>query len=293
MSGATYDQVVVRYAGDRSVLVGTAAATNTLTGFIEATNLTTREQAVEYGTSWLALHGSTVDQVSIGIEPTLSGPRPYDEGLNKGDAVIAPTRAWTAEDPDGHSGTNRIHSVGFTGLARNGRPRWSITLGTRRQEDAVAAERRLSKIGGAMGGSFQAMTPNSAPSFGTAIAGQLPQISLPVADTDTMSLEEPYDRTSPYRFSEPTAIVRLQCQAESLDGTLDTKFAVFRIRYSGSTPTSTTQLQTWTWSGTKRLFQGIGSLGLVFAPNEAFQIRITQAGSHRLLSIQPIGSSAN
>lgn len=283
MSGDSYDLVVVGYdGGRRSIRIGTPAGENTLAGYIEQASLTTREQAVAYGEAWLANHGSTVDQVSIGVVPNGDADlTPYD-GLNKGDALKAPTRAGASE-------ANRVHSLGIARLRRNGEPEWAVTLGTRRQESIIAAERQMSKMGASMGGSFAAATPNVAPSWGSLVSGELPTITLPIADADAMSTTAPYDRTAPARLQEATAITRLQCTCESLVGSTNSVFTLSRVTYVGSTPT-VHLLETFIWPGDKRMFQGI--CNHVFAANEAFQLRITQAGAHNLFSIQPIGSSA-
>lgn len=292
MSGATFDTVVVRWASGE-LTVGTPAAENNLEGFIEDASLTSIEQAVEFGTQWLALHGATVDQTNVGINPQRDAVTPFT-GLSKGDAVDYENRAGGRE-------VGRIHSRGFTGLRRNGRADWAITIGTRRQEASIAAQRQLARIGGSMRSSFASATPSPAPSFGDLSTSALPSMNLPVADTDLLSTEEPYDRTAPYRFTESAAVVRLQCQAESIvpDNPLDdpgdwtytdSVLAIYKITYSGADPTAT-ELEQFTWPGDSRLYQLI--CDHPYATDESYQLRTITAGSHRLLSIQPVGSSLN
>lgn len=282
MSGDTYDTVTVRFADNQEVEVGTPAGTDSLEGFIEEQSITTIDQAIAYGTQWLANHGTTVDQCDVGVIGVDAPLTPF-LGLHKGDAVRVPDRTGTLE-------TDRIHSIGFTGLQRGGVPLWSLTVGTRRQESLIADERRLAKLAGTMGGSFAASVPSPAPSFGDAVSGRLPTITLPLADADAFTTTAPYDRTAPVRFGEPTAIIRLQCQCESLVGSTDSIVKVYRITYVGAIPTAHLE-HTFTWPGTRRLFQSLCDVS--FAPNEAYQLRITQAGAHNLASIQPFGSSAN
>lgn len=281
MSGATYDMVTVRWANGEEV-VGTPAAENTLEAFLEETSLTTAAQAVEYGTIWLANHGTTVDQCNVGIDPQDAARTPY-AGLHKGDLVSVPNRAGTQEPA-------RIHSLGFTGLDRNGRAKWAVTVGTRKQEQEIATERQLAKIGGSMGGSFTSSTLSAAPSYGSAVAGQLPTESLPLADADAFTTTAPYDRTSPYRFAEAKAIIRIACQADSLVGSTASVIEVWRISYTGGAPAATLQFS-FSWPGTRYLFQAI--CDVVFPPDTAYQLRVHTAGAHQNIAIQPIGSSAN
>lgn len=283
MSGATFDTVLVRWSGGET-RCGFRAAENNLEGFVEEASLTTEAQAFAYGGIWLTEHGATVDQVSVGIQPQRTETTPFiSGGLGKGDALKVQGR-------DGVGATNRIYSVGFTGLRRNGQPNYAVTLGTRRQEREVAVQRQLGKIGGTMGGSFLAATPSVAPSFGDVPNSPLPSISLPLADADTFTTESPYDRTAPVRFTDPTAIIRFQCQAESLVGTDNTLFSLYRITYVGGTPTET-PVETFTWDGTRRLAQFFCEH--TFQPDQAYQLRIVTAGAHNLASIQPVGSSIN
>ena len=281
MSGATYDTVVVRFAKGE-VKVGTDAAENTLQGFIEDSSLTDTGQAIAYGAAWLAAHGTTVDQVTVGVNPQTAGVTPYI-GPSKGDALVVRDRA---DGPE----TSRVRAIGIAGLRRNGQANWVYTVGARRQEDAIATERQLAKIGGSMRASFAASTPSPAPSFGDLATSALPTITLPIADADTFSIEEPYDRTKPTRFAEPAAVIRFQCTAESLVGSTNTVFALWKITYASGTPTAT-QLQSFSWSGTKRLAQFL--CDHPFGVDEAFQLRILTAGAHNLAAIQPIASSTN
>jgi hypothetical protein len=283
VSGATFDLVTVRWANGE-VRVGTPAAENTLEAFLEETSLTTAAQAVEYGTLWLANHGTTIDQCTIGIDPHRPETTPYaEDGLHKGDLAGVKNRAGTVEPA-------RVHSLGFTGLDRNGRAKWAVTVGTRKQEQEIATERQLAKIGGSMGGSFASSTLSAAPSYGSAVAGQLPTESLPLADADAFTTEAPYDRTSPYRFAESKAIIRLACQADSLIGTNASVIEVWRISYTGGAPAATLQFS-FSWPGTRFLFQAI--CDVVFPPDTAYQLRVHTAGAHQNIAIQPIGSSAN
>ena len=275
----SYDTVTVRWAGGE-VEVGTPAAENSREAFIEESSLTTLEQAVEYGTQWLA-GNETVDQSDIGIiGKTL---KPWD-GIGKGDAIRVRNRLDVVE-------TARVHGVGFTGIRRNGMPNWTVTVGTATQERAVRNTEQLTRLTqGSMKGSFPAAAPSPAPSFGDLPTGALPIINLPVADTDSLSTTPPLDRTKPYPFVEAAAIIRFQCAAESLVGSTDTEFQLYRITYSAGSPTDTL-LETFTWPGTARRYQALCEH--LFSPNESYQLRISQAGSHNLLTIQPIGSSAN
>lgn len=282
MSGAAFDTVVVRWANGE-VTVGTPAAENSLQGFIEDSSLSTSAQAIEYGQKWLDAHGTTIDQTTIGINPQRAEVTPYD-GINKGDAVIAPDRSGTAE-------MGRIHSIGFTGLRRNGRPNWAVTLGTRRQEQSSAVARQLSKLGGSMGATFAASSPSPAPTFGKVADGALSIVNLPVADVETFSTTSPYDRTSPYRFTEPASIMRFAFQCESLVGTTATWIDLYRLTYTSGAPSAATFLERFTWPGTAYLF-AIGC-DHAFAQDTGYQLRCSQAGAHRLASIQPIASSIN
>ncbi len=282
VSGATYDRVTVRWA-DGETIVGTPAATNSREGFIEDSSLTSEAQATEYGTQWLALHGTIVDQVDIGLTPLSGAMTPWD-GLNKGDALRSASRAGTDE-------TGRIYGVGFTGLRRNGVPDWSVTLGSATQERAVRAQRQLTKTAqGSMRDTFAAAAPSPAPSFGKVDSGQLPKTNLPVADADEFSLTYPFDRTKPYPFTEATSIIRFQCQCESLVGSADTTIDVYKITYAAGVPTETV-VETFTWPGSQRRYQVI--VDLPYAVNESYQLRCTAAGAHALHTIQPIGSSTN
>ena len=87
------------------------------------------------------------------------------------------------------------------------------------------------------------------------------------------------------------AIIRFQCTAESLVGSSDTVFALYRITYSGGTVAAETLLESFTWDGAARLAQFVCEHA--FATSEGYQLRITAAGAHNLASIQPIGSSTN
>ncbi len=276
----SYGAVWVRWANGE-VLVGDLSAGKE--GFIEESSLTSIEQATDYGNRWLEDKGTTIDQADVGIlgvTPTLV---PWS-GLAKGDAIRVRNRLDVVEDA-------RVHARGFTGLRRNGDCNWSVTIGTASQERSVRNQQQLTRAAqGSMRGTFAASTVSAAPSFGDLSQGALPLMTVTPADTDTLSSEEPYDRTKPYPFVESAAIIRFQCTAESLVGSTDTVFGLWRITYSSGSPTATL-LEPFTWPGTARRYQALCEH--LFSPNDSFQLRVSQAGAHNLLTIQPIVSSAN
>lgn len=293
MSGGSYDTVVVRWASGE-VTVGTPAEANNREAFIEDSSLTTAEQAMEYGAAWLTGKGSLVDQADVGLTGATAALVPFT-GLGIGDAVRVANRADVVE-------TARVHGVGFTGLRRSGVANWSITVGSASQERVVRAQQDLSRVAaGSMKGTFAGSAPSPAPSFGGIQSGALPLINLPVADAESFTIEEPANRTKPYRFPEAAAVIRFQCQAESLVPTnplddpgdwtyADSIFELWKITYSAGSPTDHL-LDTFTWPGTARLQQFLCEH--LFATDESYQLRTNTAGSHNLITIQPIASSAN
>ncbi len=279
-----YDTVVVRSDALGDITVGTPAAENSREGFIEVSSLTTVEQMVSYGEQWLAGNQETVDKVTVKINPQSEAVTPF-LGVGKGDALKHEGRSGAVE-------TGRVYSRGFTGLRRNGTPDWYVTLGSASELRQVANQRILTKSAeGSMRGSFAASAPSPAPSFGDLSTSALPTIDLPVADADEMSTLEPADRTKPYRFTQPAAIIRFRCTAESLVGSDDSVFSLWKIIYSGGNVASETELEQFTWPGDKKLYQSL--CDHPFATDEGYQLRVITAGAHALFTIQPVGSSTN
>lgn len=296
-----YDTVTVRWA-DGEVEVGTPAVSNSRAGFIEDSSLTTEAQAVAYGTQWLATRTGTIDQVDATILPLTDGLRPWT-GVSKGDAIRMPSRSGVAE-------TGRLHGVGFAGLARNGVPRWTYTVGSAAQERAVIAGQQLTRLGqGSMRGSFGAATINPAPSYKDLDSGSLPKEQIPVADTDEFRLDEPYDRTKPVPFEDSKAIIRIECACESLVGSDDSDIEVWRVAFAADGSTiSAAQIDGFTWPGDVYRYTHVTELQYVRA--QGYQLRNAQAagatlrldevsdgsiaaGAHRLITITAIASTAN
>lgn len=282
MSGR-YDTAVVRWAKGR-VRVGTAASTNSREAFLEVTDLTSEAQATEYGTQWLAAHTGTVDQVDLGIQPTAS-VTPWAD-IAVGDALRYTGRAGTLE-------RGRIHGVGFGGIRRNGEPNWTVTLGSASQERGIVARRQLSNLTqGTMGGTFKAGAVSIAPSFADVPTGALPKRTLRIADTDALSEEAPYDRTKPLPFDEAESIIRWECACESLVGSTDSVFEVWRVAWStAGTIIAQSQIGGWTWPGDRYRFTHVSDH--LFLHGQGMQIVCVTAGAHNLVTIQPISSSAN
>ena len=288
-----YDQVMVRWANNQTI-VGTAPEENGRIAFVEDATLLTEAAAIAYGERWLADRTETFDQVTLGVIPSRDDVRPY-VGRGKGDRVVG-------RDRDGADEDDRIVSISLLGMRRNGAAEWGYTLSTRKQEAFIARERDLAKLGGSMSGTFGSATPNPAPSYAGLSNSALPIIELPLADTDAFSTEPPYDRTALYRFKEDTSIIRLQCQADSIvpDNPLDdpgsyvysdTVFGLWKIILDGDATLSETLLETVTWPGERRMLQWF--CNQPFVTDDNYQLRVTQAGSHYLASIQPIGSTIN
>lgn len=283
MSGA-YDTAVVRWAKGR-VRVGTPAAENSREGYLEVTDLTSREQAVEYGTQWLAAHNGTVDQVDLGLQPTETELTPW-VGRNCGDAL-------RYVDRDGTTQRGRIHGVGFAGIRRNGEPQWTYTLGSASQERGIVARRQLTGLTqGTMAGTFKAGAVSIAPSFAGVATSALPKRTLRIADTDALSEEAPYDRTKPLPFDEAESIIRWECACESLIGSADSVFEVWRVAWStAGTVIAREQIGGWTWPGDRYRFTHVSDH--LFLHGQGMQIVVASAGAHNLVTIQPISSSAN
>jgi hypothetical protein len=288
-----YDQVTVRGA-NQQIVVGAAPSENGRMGFVEDATLLTSEAMQAYGERWLEANSETIDQITLGVLPNRTATMPY-RGVGKGDRIVARTRDDTDIDA-------RLVSIGLMGMRRNGDAEWAYTFSTRKQEAFVARQRDLAKLGASMSGSFGSATPNPAPSYAGLSNSALPIIELPLADTDAFSTEEPYDRTALYEFKEDTAIIRLQCRADSIvpvnplddpgDWTYtDTIFQVWKVIEAGGSLVSETAVETITWDGDKRGLQHFCNLS--FVTNENYQLRVTQAGSHFLATIQPIGSTIN
>jgi hypothetical protein len=283
MSGP-YDTAVVRWAKGR-VRVGTAAATNSREAYLEVVDLTSEQQATEYGTAWLAAHAGTVDQVDLGIQPTTSEMTPWD-GIGNGDALRYTGR-------DGTTERGRIHGVGFAGIRRNGEPNWTVTLGSASQERGIVARRQLSGLTqGTMAGTFKAGAVAIAPSFAGVPTSALPKRTLRIADTDALSEEAPYDRTKPLPFDEAESIIRWECACESLVGSADSEFEIWRVAWStAGTIIARSQIGGWTWPGDRYRFTHVSDH--LFLHGQGMQIVVTTAGAHNLVTIQPISSSAN
>jgi len=66
---------------------------------------------------------------------------------------------------------------------------------------------------------------------------------------------------------------------------------VLKVIEAGGSLVSETAVETITWDGDKRGLQHFCNLS--FVTNENYQLRVTQAGSHFLATIQPIGSTIN
>lgn len=282
MSGAAFDAVKVRWAdGHVWVDADTPATENKRFGYIEDSSITSRQQAIDYGTRWLASHQDVVDQTDIGVHVTSSTLVPWT-GIEVGDAVRAPNRSGVLE-------TGRVHGTGFTGLGRAGYPKWSFTLGSAAQELDVRNQRQLTKIAqGSMRGTFWAAQTNPVPSYGSMVSGKLPWNELRMADTDELSLGE---STSPLPFDEPTAVIRFQCTSESLVGSDDTVIAVHRLTYSGASITDDSTVLTITWPGNTRQYSVLCDIS--FTTSQKLQLVCTSPGAHALLNVKPIGSSLN
>jgi hypothetical protein len=288
-----YDQIAVRWALGETI-VGAEPDENGRMAFAEDATLLTEAAAISYGERWLADHAETLDQFTVGVLPNRDATTPY-RGVGKGDRI-------TARDRDFVDLDMRIHSVALMGMRRNGDAEWAYTLSSRKQEALVARERELARLGASMSGSFGSATPNPAPSYAGLSNSALPITELPLADTDSFTTEEPYDRTAFYRFKENTSIIRFQCQADSIvpDNPLDdpgdwtytnTVFQLWKIVLSGDSVVSETALETITWPGERRMLQHF--CNRPFVTDDNYQLRVTQAGSHGLASIQPIGSTIN
>ncbi len=283
MSGP-YNTAVVRWAKGR-VRVGTAAATNSREAYLEVIDLTSEQQAIDYGTAWLDAHATTVDQVDLGLQPTEPELVPWS-GIGVGDALRYTGR-------DGSTERGRIHGVGFSGLRRNGEPNWTVTLGSASQERGIVARRQLTSLTqGTMAGTFRAGAVSIAPSFAGVATSALPKRTLRVADTDALSEEAPYDRTKPLPFDEAESIIRWECAAESLIGSADSVFQIWRVAWStAGTVIAREQIGGWTWPGDRYRFTHVSDH--LFLHGQGMQIVVATAGAHNLVSVQPISSSAN
>lgn len=284
MSGGSYDTVRVAWAKGR-VRVGTPNFANSREAFVEAADITSEAQAISYGEQWLALHGVYVDQIDIGVQPTNPALIPWS-GVGKGDAIRTDNRSGTLQRA-------RVHGVGFSGFRRNGEPRWTYTLGSASQERAVNSQRQLTAITqGTMSGSFKAGQVSIAPSFGDVSTSALPKRTLRIADTDELSTTSPADRTKPLPFDEAESVIRLECAAESLVGSTDSIFEIWRVAWAtDGTTIAQSSIDTFTWPGDRYRFTYVTEL--LFTHGQGMQLVCTQAGAHALVSIQPISSSAN
>lgn len=287
------DTVVVRGAFGE-VTVGTPAASNSVEAFIEDSSLIAEAQGIEYGTRWLEINSETVDQIDLGLEPG-TALRPWT-GVAKGDALNAPNRAGDIERA-------RVMGVGFTGLRRNGVPRWTFTLGSASQRRYVTAQQQLTQLtAGSARGTFGSASPRIAPSFADLPTSALPRTSIPVADTDAfiaaddplVTAENSLDRTKPYPFDDAQSLIRIECACESLVGSADSAVEVWRVAYSADGATIVVgKVDEFAWPGSVRRYTHVTEI--LFFARQGIQFRTPAggAGAHRLITMQPITSSPN
>ena len=287
------DTVVVRGAFGE-VTVGTHAASNSVEAFIEDSSLISEAQGIEYGTRWLEINSETVDQIDLGLEPG-TALRPWT-GVAKGDALNAPNRAGDIERA-------RVMGVGFTGLRRNGVPRWTFTLGSASQRRYVTAQQQLTQLtAGSARGTFGSASPRIAPSFADLPTTALTRNTIPVADTQyfvpaddpTITADNTPDRTNPYLFDDAQALIRVECRCESLVGSDDSVLSIWRVAYAADgTTIATDEIESFTWPGDVRRYTHVTEI--LFFQRQGLQFRTPEdgAGAHRLITVQPITSSPN